>query len=64
MSWKLKGAGDAFVGAFAHYLSRLGVDSINKAIQLACDYATLTVQALGTQASYPFVDKIDSKFKV
>lgn len=59
-----KGAGDAFVGAFAHYLCYYGKDSIEKALKLASDYASLSVQKLGTQSSYPRLDEIDAKFKI
>lgn len=58
------GAGDAFVGSFAHYLNLLGKDSIEKAIDLSSDYATLTVQKRGTQLSYPSLNELDSKFKI
>ena len=58
------GAGDAFVGAFANYLAKLGAERVEKAIELASDYATLTVQALGTQSSYPKLETLEAKFKV
>lgn len=59
-----KGAGDAFVGSFAHYLNLLGKGSIEKSIELAADYATLSVQKPGTQSSYPRLDELDGKFKL
>ena len=58
------GAGDAFVGSLAHYLSKLGVGEIKRAIELACEYATLSVLKKGTQASYPKLNELDEKFKV
>ncbi len=60
----LKGAGDAFIGALTHYILSFGVDSLNKAIELACEYATISVQSPGTQCSYPFLDQLDEKFHV
>ncbi|CAF0838220.1 unnamed protein product [Brachionus calyciflorus] len=56
------GAGDAFVGAFVHYLNRAG--SVKEAIELASFYASLTVQTHGTQSSYPSVQELDQKFKI
>lgn len=58
------GAGDAFCGAFANYLAKLGSKQIRKVIELACEYASLTVKSKGTQTSYPFLNNIDSKFKI
>jgi sugar/nucleoside kinase (ribokinase family) len=58
-----KGAGDAFVGSFAHYLNKYGHDSIEKAIELASEYASLSVQTQGTQSSYPELSQLDTKFK-
>jgi sugar/nucleoside kinase (ribokinase family) len=52
------------VGAFAHYLSHLKESQIEKAIDLASEYATLSVQQLGTQSSYPHIDNINFKFRV
>ena len=53
------GAGDAFVGSFAHYISVLTLDqredcdAIRHIIQKACAVATFSVQRQGTQASFP-----------
>jgi sugar/nucleoside kinase (ribokinase family) len=58
-----KGAGDAFVGSFAHYLSRLGIDKIEQVLRMANEYASLTVQKKGTQTSYPHIDDLDEKFR-
>ena len=58
------GAGDAFVGSLAHYLSKLGVNEMKRAIELACEYATLSVTKKGTQASYPKLNELDEKFRV
>lgn len=58
------GAGDSFVGALAHYINILGVDSILQAIELASEYATLSVTKKGTQASYPYLKDLNEKFKI
>lgn len=47
------GAGDAFVGAFAHYFAR--GESLETAIIQANAYAALSVLTRGTQKSYPSV---------
>ena len=36
---------------------------MEKSIELACEYATLSVQAPGTQVSYPLIKDLDEKFK-
>lgn len=58
------GAGDAFVGSLAHYIGSWGIKSIDKSIELACEYASVSVQFKGTQASYPVLSSLDPKFKV
>ena len=58
------GAGDAFVGSLAHYVSKFGVNSMFKAIELATEYASISVQSKGTQSSYPFLKDLDDKFKI
>lgn len=58
------GAGDSFVGALSHYISYLGPDSIFSAIELALEYASLSVTRKGTQASYWHLSELDDKFKV
>ena len=58
------GAGDAFVGSFVHYLNKLGDESVLKAVELASEYASITVQYPGTQSSYPSLDKLSEKFKI
>lgn len=50
------GAGDAFVGAFAHYYTA-GLD-IPTALQQANHYAALTVTKPGSQTSYPRADEM------
>jgi ribokinase len=60
------GAGDAFTGSLAHYLSRfqnVNVESLHKSIELAVEYASLTVERKGSQASYLRVNELDEKFK-
>lgn len=58
------GAGDAFIGALAHYLFKHGVNALEQAIELASAYATISVQAPGTQVSYPYLADLDDKFKL
>lgn len=50
------GAGDAFVGALAHYLD-LGMDIFESA-QRASAVATISVQGKGTQSSFPGRDQL------
>ncbi|MBF7140793.1 MULTISPECIES: ribokinase [Pseudomonas] len=45
------GAGDAFIGCFAHHWSRDG--DIHRAMQQAVAYSACSVTGLGTQSSYP-----------
>ena len=45
------GAGDSFIGAFAHYY--VAGESVSEALQHANDYAAVTVTRKGTQKSYP-----------
>ncbi len=59
-----EGAGDAFVGAFAHYLRKLGMPNIKKVVEIANEYASLTVQQKGTQTSYPRIDDLDASFRI
>jgi hypothetical protein len=40
----------------------LGLEAINQAIELACEYASLTVESKGTQNSYPHWQSLDKKF--
>lgn len=48
------GAGDAFIGCFAHYLIKNG--DIAQALQSASAYAACSVTQRGTQLSYPDAD--------
>jgi ribokinase len=50
------GAGDAFVGALAHYLN-LGLDIFESA-KRASAVATISVQGKGTQSSFPSKDQL------
>ena len=45
------GAGDAFVGSLAYFLSRKL--ELRESVRRSCCVASLTVQSQGTQASYP-----------
>lgn len=42
----------------------MSINEIQKVIELANEYAGLSVQNKGTQTSYPYLDKIDKKFNV
>ncbi|TYG34800.1 ribokinase [Lonepinella koalarum] len=45
------GAGDAFIGCFAHYY--IATQDVEKAMQMASLYSAYSVTGLGTQSSYP-----------
>lgn len=50
------GAGDAFVGSLATFLSSgIGLD---ESVRRACSIATMSVQKMGTQTSFPAADEI------
>lgn len=49
------GAGDAFIGCFAHHWSRDG--DIRKAMTQAVVYSACSVTGLGTQSSYPDAER-------
>ncbi|MFT5196462.1 MAG: ribokinase [Candidatus Promineifilaceae bacterium] len=50
------GAGDAFVGSLATFLtSGIGLD---ESVKRACSIATMSVQKMGTQTSFPAADEI------
>ena len=50
------GAGDAFVGSLATFLSSGG--GVRESVRRSCEVATITVQRPGTQASYPTRDQL------
>lgn len=50
------GAGDCFIGTLAYFLA--AGDDIEKALAKAVEVATVSVQGLGTQTSYPKRDKL------
>jgi len=52
------GAGDCFVGSFAHYFAR--GRSIAEAVRAANQVAAYSVQKPGTQKSYPSLNDLDS----
>jgi len=58
------GAGDAFVGALTHYISKLGTGDLDKTVQLSGEYASLSVQFKGTQASYQYLKDLNEKFRL
>ncbi|XP_069181275.1 LOW QUALITY PROTEIN: ribokinase [Procambarus clarkii] len=55
------GAGDAFVGALAYYLAYHPHLCMKDMLQRSCKVATISVQAPGTQSSYPTRDMLDRK---
>jgi len=55
------GAGDAFVGALAFYLSTFSDLSMRESIRRACEIATISVQMPGTQTSYPTREDIPAE---
>jgi len=50
------GAGDSFIGSFAHYFT--DGESIPEALKHANEYAAVTVTRKGTQKSYPTKDEL------
>jgi len=56
------GAGDAFVGALAHYLD-LGNDIFESA-RMASAVATISVQGKGTQSSFPGLDQLPAELRL
>eukprot|EP00591_Stephanopyxis_turris_P003710 CAMPEP_0195523670 /NCGR_PEP_ID=MMETSP0794_2-20130614/23001_1 /TAXON_ID=515487 /ORGANISM="Stephanopyxis turris, Strain CCMP 815" /LENGTH=583 /DNA_ID=CAMNT_0040653715 /DNA_START=394 /DNA_END=2145 /DNA_ORIENTATION=+ len=56
------GAGDAFVGALAAYLSR-GVD-MEHGVKIACGVASMSVRKHGVQSSYPMFSDLPDSFQM
>lgn len=54
------GAGDAFVGTLAYYLAYHPHLSMEDMLQRSCKVATISVQAAGTQTSFPTRNKLDN----
>lgn len=52
------GAGDAFIGCFAHFYIQTG--DISEAIKLASAFAAISVTKRGTQTSYPDREQLQS----
>lgn len=50
------GAGDAFIGSFAHYFAQ--GDTVPQALHHANEYAAITVTRRGTQKSYPTAKEV------
>jgi ribokinase len=52
------GAGDAFIGSLAYFLSKYSIDqmSMQQKVGAACEIASLSVQHEGTQSSFPKID--------
>jgi ribokinase len=51
------GAGDAFIGCFAHYIAKNG--DVLQAIKIATAFAALSVTKRGTQSSYPTPEEVE-----
>lgn len=63
--FEIKGAGDSFVGSLAHYLSKYGTkssESLERAVKLASEYASFSVERKGAQTSYLHLKDLDAKF--
>jgi ribokinase len=56
------GAGDAFLGALASYISR-GMD-VKGAMAFAGEVASITVAAEGAQSSYPRAQDLPDKLRL
>ena len=57
----IQGAGDAFIGALAFYLSTQPDMSLIDVIRRANEIATLSVLASGTQKSFPWRSQLPSE---
>ncbi|WP_407888186.1 ribokinase [Levilactobacillus sp. N40-8-2] len=55
------GAGDSFIGAFAHYYAQ--GETVPKALQHANEYAAITVTRRGTQKSYPTAKEVAAMYQ-
>ena len=55
------GAGDAFVGAFAHF--RCSGLSVIESCERACAVASISVTRFGTQNSYPTFDELPESLR-
>ncbi|XP_047494006.1 ribokinase-like [Penaeus chinensis] len=58
------GAGDAFVGALAYFMACYPQLDMVEMIRRSCKVATVSVQAPGTQSSYPARDKLPKEIFV
>lgn len=56
------GAGDAFIGCFAHYFVK--DKDILQAIKMATVFAALSVTKRGTQSSYPTIGEVENFMKI
>ncbi|MGG4490923.1 ribokinase [Metabacillus idriensis] len=56
------GAGDAFIGCFAHYFAKNG--NVLQAIKMATAFAALSVTKRGTQSSYPTAEEVEELLKI
>ena len=61
MNGCIQGAGDAFIGALAFYLSTQPDLPLFDVIQRANEIATLSVLANGTQTSFPWLNQLPNE---
>lgn len=57
------GAGDAFIGALAHFMAIHPDLSMEQKIAGACEVATMSTQKLGTQISFPLISDLEFDIK-
>lgn len=57
------GAGDAFIGALAHFIAKFPKSTLLQKIGAACEIASNSVQFRGTQSSYCSFPEIDPTSK-
>merc|ERR1719167_741322 len=53
------GAGDAFVGSLAYFISSHPTMSLQEKVKRSCSLASLTVLKAGTQSSYPYRAQVE-----
>ena len=63
LHFPLQGAGDAFVGALAYYLSKDSYATLpmKEKLRRACHIASYSVTKEGTQTSYPWKDDLNQE---
>lgn len=56
-----QGAGDSFIGALAFYMAHYPMLPLEEMVRRANQVAGVSVQAVGTQASYPFTKDLPAE---